>query len=216
MELHQNNSETAESIKESRAVFTHSTLDADAFCSTTVKEVKATCTHTIQEAETLCSTAIRDAETWGASQADSLHWRHAKTIQHLKEQVIQEEGKSQIDFLSACQAALQASPIELRGGLVASYHLLMGQAPMSLPFTLSQGSPHQATICYSSPFFPSAWVFSQAQEATPLPRHQWMTCLLVGPHPRQPQKGPPAPSSEMFYLGTRYSTELLRSVQLVP
>ena len=46
------------------------------------------------------------------------------TIQHLEEQAIQEEGKSQIDhFLSACQAALQASPVELRGMLVASYHL---------------------------------------------------------------------------------------------
>ena len=56
-----------------------------------------------------------------------------------EEQVIQEEGKSQIDFLSACKAALQASPAELRGTLVGSYHILMGQAPMFHPFTLSQG-----------------------------------------------------------------------------
>ena len=70
--------------------------------------------------------AIRDAETQGASQADSFQQRHVKTIQHLEEQIIQEEGKSQIDFLSACQAALQASPVELRGTLVASYHLLIG------------------------------------------------------------------------------------------
>ena len=101
-----------------------------------------------------CYTAIRDAEAWGASQADSLHQRHAKTIQHLEEQVIQEEGKSQIDFLSACQAALQASPMELRGAMVASYNLLMGQASTSHPFTLSQGSPHEqpsATAAPSSP-----------------------------------------------------------------
>ena len=94
----------------------------------TVKEAKAMCAHTV---------------CWdlGASQAESLHRQHAKTIKHLEEQVIQEEGKSQIDFLSACQAALQASPAELRGALVASYHILMGQAPMSHPFTLSQGAP---------------------------------------------------------------------------
>ena len=142
MELCQNVSETMKSIKETRAICTCTTLDAEALCSATVKEAKTTCACTIQEANTLCSTAIRDAETQRASQADSLHWRHAKTIQHLEEQVIQEEGKSQIDFLSACQAALQASPIELRGALVASYHLLMGQAPMSHQFTLSQGAPH--------------------------------------------------------------------------
>ena len=49
------------------------------------------------------------------------------------------EGKSQIDFLSTCQAALNASPAELRGALVPSYHML-GQAPISYPFTLSQGT----------------------------------------------------------------------------
>ena len=129
-----------ESITEARAICTHATLDAEALCSTTVKEAKATCTHTIWEAKSLCSPAIRDAEICRVSQADSLQWRHVKTIQHLEEQVIQEEGKSQIDFLSAYQAALQASPVELRGMLGASYHLLMGQAPTSHPFTLSQGA----------------------------------------------------------------------------
>ena len=135
MELHWNDSEAAESIKEARAICTHAAMDADALCSSTVKEAKATCTHTIQEAKTACSTAIRDAETWGASQAESLHRWHAKTIKHLEDQVIQEEGKSQIDFLSASQAALHASPAELRGALVASYHILMGQAPKSHLFT---------------------------------------------------------------------------------
>ena len=66
-----------------------------------------------------------------SSEPPRLQQRHVKTIQHLEEQVIQEEGKSQIAFLLACQAALQASPVELRGTLVASYHLLMAQAPTS-------------------------------------------------------------------------------------
>ena len=125
MELCQNDSKTMESIKQSRAICNHAALDAEALCSATVKEAKATCTCTICEAEALCSAAIRDAEIWGACQADSLQQRHVKTIQHLEEQVIQEEGKSQIDFLSAYQAALQARPVELTGALVASYHLLM-------------------------------------------------------------------------------------------
>ena len=135
MELHQNESETAESIKEARAICSHVTLDIEALCFSTVKEAKvayvqtikeAKATHacTIWEAETTCSVAIRDAETWGASQSKSLYRQHAKTIQDLEEQVIQEEGRSQTDFLSACQAALHASPAELKGMLVASYHIL--------------------------------------------------------------------------------------------
>ena len=166
MELCQNNSEMAESVKEARAICTHATPDAEAPCSATVKEAKATCTCTIWEAKALCSTAIRDAKTQGASQADSLQWRHAKTIQHLEEQVIQEEGKSQIDFLSACQAALQASHVELRGTLVASYHILMGQAPLSHPFTLSQGASPIEQL--SAPAAPS----SPVPEHSPRPSGQ--------------------------------------------
>ena len=144
MELHQNNSKTAESIKEARAI----------------------CACTIQEAKTACSVAIREAETRGASQAESLHRKHAKTIKHLEEQVIQEEGKSQIDFLSACQATLHASPVELRGALVASYHILMGQAPTSHPFTLSQGaSPAKQPSASAAP--PAL-----APEHSPRPKRQ--------------------------------------------
>ena len=58
MELHWNDSETAESIKETRAICTHTTLDAEALCSATVKEAKATCMCTVWEAEMLCSTAM--------------------------------------------------------------------------------------------------------------------------------------------------------------
>ena len=73
MGLCQNDSETAESIKEARAFCNHVAMDAEALCSSTVKEVKATCPHTIWEAKTACSTAIRDADTWGPYQAESLH-----------------------------------------------------------------------------------------------------------------------------------------------
>ena len=63
MELHQNDSKTVESIKEARAI----------------------CTHTVGEAETACSVAIREAETQGASWAESLHRWHAEAIKHLEE-----------------------------------------------------------------------------------------------------------------------------------
>ena len=112
MNLHQNDSKTTESIKEAEAICTHSIQEAKTLWSTTIKEAKVTCTHSIQEAKTLCSKTIRDAEAQGASQADSLHQTHTKSIQHLEEQAIQEESKSQLDFFFACQAAIQASPVE--------------------------------------------------------------------------------------------------------
>ena len=80
MGLHQNDSKTTESIKEAKAI----------------------CTHSTQEAETLCSMAVRDAEAQGASQADSLHQSHAKSIQHLEEQAIKEDIKSELNLLFAC------------------------------------------------------------------------------------------------------------------
>ena len=43
MELCWNESKTAESIKEARAIFSHVTLDAEALCFSTVKEAKVTC-----------------------------------------------------------------------------------------------------------------------------------------------------------------------------
>ena len=151
MILCRNESTIAESIKEARAICSHVTLDAEALCFATVKEAKVayiqtikaaktTCACTIWEAEAACSVAIRDAKTRGASQAKSLHRQHGKAIQALEEQVIREEGRSQTDFLSTCQAALHVSPAELKGVLVASYHILLGQAPTSHPFTLSQGT----------------------------------------------------------------------------
>ena len=105
-----------------------------------IKEAKAICAHPTQEAKTLCSTTIREAEAWGASQAGSLQKLHAKTIQCLEEVAIKEKSKGQFNFLSACQAALQASPPKLHGMLVASYHILLGHVLTSHPFSLSQGT----------------------------------------------------------------------------
>ena len=74
MELCQNRSETAESIKEARAICSHIAMDTEALCSSTVMKAKVTCIQTIKEAkathacsiweaETACSMTIRDAET---------------------------------------------------------------------------------------------------------------------------------------------------------
>ena len=138
MEPHQNESKATKSIKEARAICSHVTLDAKAQCFMTVKEAKNTQACTIQEAEAACSMAVRDAETQRASQAKLLQREHSKVMWDLEMQAIQEEGRSQADFLSSCQAALYTSPVAFKGVLVASYDILLGQTPMSHPFALSQ------------------------------------------------------------------------------
>ena len=70
----------------------------------------------------------------------------------LEAQVIQEESRSQADFLSACQAALYASPVEIKSTLVASYHILLGQIPPSHPFILLQrASPMEEQPASAAP-----------------------------------------------------------------
>ena len=218
MELHQNESETAESIKEARAIWSCITMDADALCCSIVKEAKVTCNETIKEAKatwactiweakTTCSVVIRNAKTQRASQAESLHRQHAKTIQDLEEQVIQEEGRSQTNFLSACQAALHASPVGLKGVLVASYHILMGQTPKSHPFTLSQGaSPVEQPSTSATPPAP-------VPEQSPRPKRWHPSPKPCGQHASGQNhiqdnlgRAPPAPNSKRSHLGTRYSS----------
>ena len=110
MTLCQNESKTNESIKEAKALCTHS-----------IREAEANCAHSIKEAEAHYSTAIRETEAQGASQASSIQQSHAKGIQHLKEEAIEEDSKGQLNFLSTCQAALAASPLKSCGMLLASY-----------------------------------------------------------------------------------------------
>ena len=176
MALCQNESETTESMKEANAICitavreakatcAHSIQEAKTLCSMAIKEAKATCAHSIQEAETLCSMAIRDTEAWGATQDGTLQKSHAKSILQLEEQAIEEETKSQLDFLSACQTTLQASPAELCSTLVASYQVSMGQALTSLPCNPSQGVSSSEQVPTPVAFSPPA--------PEPMPRPKW-------------------------------------------
>ena len=131
--LHQNESKTEEAIKEAKALCAHS-----------IREAETTCAHSIKEAGAHCSTAIREAEVLGASQASSIQQSHAKGIQHLEEEAVKEESRGQLNFLSACQDTLEASPLESCSILPASYQVLLGHTPTSHLFNISQGaSPSQ-------------------------------------------------------------------------
>ena len=138
MKLCQNESQATKSIKEAKAVCSWVTLDAKTTCSVAVKEAKTTQAHIVWEAEAACSAAIRDVEAWRTSQAKSLQREHGNFMQDLEEQVIWEESRSPANFLSTYQVTLYTSPPELKSSLAASYHILLGQTPLSPPFILLQ------------------------------------------------------------------------------
>ena len=112
MTLCQNKLKTEETIKEAKPL-----------CTCSIREAETNCAHSIKDAEACCSTAIREAEALEASQACSIQQSHAKGIQCLEEEAIKEESKGQLNFLSVCQAALEASPLESCSMLLASYQV---------------------------------------------------------------------------------------------
>ena len=76
------------------------------------------------------------------------------------------KARVRLTFSPPCQTALSTSPVELRGALVASYHILMGQAPTSHPFSLSQGaSPAKQPSASAAPPAP-------VPEHSPRPKRQ--------------------------------------------
>ena len=79
------------------------TLEAKTTCSTVVKKAKTTIGCIIQEAKATCYKAISEVKAQRASQAESFQREHGNIMWDLEEQVIQEESRSQANFLSAWQ-----------------------------------------------------------------------------------------------------------------
>ena len=184
MTLHQNESKTEESIKVAKAL-----------CACSIREAETTCAHSIKEAEACCSTAIRETEAWGASQASFIQQSHVRDIQHLEEEAIEEESKGQLNFLSTCQAALEASPLKSCGMLLASYQVLLGHTLTSHLFSISQGAsppnwgpplgllPPLPILCLGLHPGPSDGI-------THTHKIQWISCPSARSCPRQLPRGP--------------------------
>ena len=150
--LCQNESQEATSVAKAKAICSQATLDARTICSqpvleaktnflAAVKEAKTNRDCSVQEAKAVHSKAISEARAWKISQAVMLHEEHGKYMQGLEEQALGEESRSHHNFLSSCQVALCHSPQLLRGALATSYHILLGQAPLSPPPILPQKTP---------------------------------------------------------------------------
>ena len=63
MELHQNKSQVAESIKEAKAICSWVTLDTQTPCSLLNLDAKTNCSWVILDAKTACSAAVKEAKT---------------------------------------------------------------------------------------------------------------------------------------------------------
>ena len=217
MELHRNESTTAECIKEARAICSQVTLDDEALCFATVKaakvayiqtikEAKTTHAYTIQEAEATCFVAIRDAKTWGPLRLNHSKSNMVKPSETWRNKSFKRKAEAKLN--SSLPARLPYTPVQ-QSSKVCWWLLttfLGGQTPMSHQFTLSQRAlPAEEQSAPSAPPVP-------VPKQSPRPKRQhpsqilWTACLWVGPCPKQPQKGPPAPNSKMSYLGTRHSS----------
>ena len=106
-----------------------------------IKEIEDNCARTLAEVENCCSTAIREAESSGTFKAHWIQQSHAKDIQHLEAEAIEEEGRDCLAFLATCGTALRASPPEAHGITVTPFHLLLGNAPTSTLLSIPQGVP---------------------------------------------------------------------------
>ena len=146
-----------------------------------------------QKSEAAYSKAIDEATALRSSQSVALHREHARLMQGLEEQALEEESKSHHNFLSACQAALYHTPQPLRENLATSYHVLLGWSSL-LPLS---ALPTKAPLVEEQP--PMAAPPTPMPKWSPRPKRQ---CPLPEPQgsmstdgttPKAMQGGPSSP-----------------------
>ena len=165
MALCQNESEITKAIKEAKALCACTIRDVEAHWAalmttakiqhaTCIKEVEANCAPALAEAENSCSTAIREAESKGTSQAHSIQQSHAKDMQHLEAEAIEEERRDHLAFLATCSTAFRTSPPKAHGIMVTPFHLLLENAPMSTLLSIPLGVSPSTGTCPTDSLLP--------------------------------------------------------------
>ena len=174
-----------------------------------IKKAKTTRGHMVQVAKATCSKAISEVEAQCALQAEPFQREHGSIMQDLEEQVIQEESRSWANFLTTCQVTLYNSPPELKSTLATSYHILLGQTPLSPPHALLQRtSPVEGQLTSTAPPTP-------APKQSPRPKRWHPSPDLVESMPlgRTTSKatpvGLPAPRGERYLPGSEHSSQAM-------
>ena len=202
--LHLNEVKEAASIEKAKVIHSQQVLDAKVDCAKSVLEAKCNYTVAFQEAKTIrgnqlqeseiaYSRALGEAMALRSSESAAHHREHVRLMQELEEQAIREESKSHHDFLSACQAVLHHTPQPLKENLATSYHILLGQSPLSPPSDPStrappvEEQPHAAASLMPVPKWspqPKRWhLLPEAQGSTSVDETT----------PRAMQEGPSSP-----------------------
>ena len=81
----------AHTIQDMETCWTALISEAKVWHAICIKEIEDDYAHALAEAENCCSSAIWDAESRGASKTCSIQQCHAKDIQHLEAEAIEEE-----------------------------------------------------------------------------------------------------------------------------
>ena len=111
-------------------------------------------------------------------------------MQELEEQAIREESKSHHNFLSACQAILHHAPQSLKENLTTSYHILLGQLPLSSPSappTRTSPVEEQPSMAASHRLVPKWSPWPKRQHSSP---ELWGSTSIDETSPQATQEGP--------------------------
>ena len=182
--LHQQETKEATANKKAKIIHSRKNLDDKVGCAKVVMEAKYNYRMAIQEARTIRSNQLQESETaysetlgenaaTRSTQSARLHREHVKHMHELEEQAIREENKSCHDFLSACQAILLHAPQPLKKNLSTSYHILLGQLPLSLqsiPFARTPQAVEQPSATTSPTPEPKQSPWPKRQHPLPDPR----------------------------------------------
>ena len=192
-------------------------MDPEALCSSTVKEAKVTCIQTIKEAKathactiwvakTTCSAAIRDAKTQGPLRPNHSTGNMPKPSKTWRNKSSKRKAEAKLTSSPPVRLPYTPAIVEFKGMLVASYHILMGQAPTSHPFTLSQGaSPAEEPSASAAPPMPVPEQSPRLKRWHPSPDPA-DNMPLGRTTSKATSEGPLAPNGEKSHLGTRYSS----------
>ena len=199
--LCQHEAKEATANEKAKIIHSRRTLDAKVGCAKAVMEAKYNYRVAIQEAKMIRSNQLQESEiayskalgenaTMRSTQSARLHREHVKLMHKLEEQAIREESKSHHDFLSTCQAILLHAPQPLKENLSTSYHILLGQLPLSLqsaPFTRTLQAEEQPSATASPRPEPKQSPWPKRQHPLPDP---WGSTSMDETSSKASQEGP--------------------------
>ena len=205
MALHQIETETTKAVKEAKALCACTIWDmetcqtaliskAEVWHAVCLKGIEDECSLALAEVENCWSTTIGEAESNNASRGCSTQQSHAKDIQHLEVEAIEEEGKDCLAFLTTFGAAFRASPPKSCGIMVTPYHLLLGNAPTSTLLSIPPGvsppewesapqTPPSTAPAATGPSSQSKWQHHSPDWVGPFPHLRLLPKLPPRCHP---------------------------------